>query len=153
MNLPYHDECHYNQRDKSYSNYGTYSMNKELPDINHKTVIFTKHARERLDLRRMNEDMIIQVMRKPNMAHKLDDGKIKFIGKAMGWKVHAICKPILEENKWLVISVMIRGMDDAGNFVNYRKYHGKNRDALSKFYITMIFWLIVFFAMIYYFGN
>lgn len=128
-------------------------MNKEIPDINHKTVVFTKHARERLDLRRLSEDVIIQVMRKPNSTHKLEDGKIRFISKVMGSKVYVICKPILEENKWLVISLWVRGEDDAGNFVNYTKRDRKNRNSLSKIYFTIFIWLIIIVAAIYYFSQ
>jgi len=128
-------------------------MNKEIPEINHKTVVFTKHARERLDLRRLSEDAIIQVMRKPNTTQKLDEGKIKFIGEVMGSKVHVICRPILEENKWLVISLWVRKEDDAGNFVNYTKRDRNNRNSLSKIYITVFIWLIIIVAVAYYFSQ
>jgi len=114
--------------------------------INHKTVVFTKHARERLDLRRVGEDMIIQVMRSPIATHKKEDGKIKFVGKSMGAKVHVIGKPIPEQNKWLVISLWVRGEDDAGNFVTRRKYRREKPDVLSRV-TTMVFLLLIFFLV------
>ncbi len=128
-------------------------MKQELPKINHQTVVFTKHARERMDLRRINEDMIIQIMRKPNAMHNLEDGKIKFIGKAMGAKVHAIGKPIPEENKWLVISLWVRGEEDSGNFVNRGTHRRKSPDSFSKISATMFFLLIFFVVMMYYFSD
>ncbi len=128
-------------------------MNKALPAINHNTVKFTKHARERLDLRKLNEDMIIDVMRKPNTAHNIDNGKIKFTGKVMGANVYAICKPLSEENKWLVISLWVRGEDDAGNFTNRRIHHRKNRDELSQIFITLFLLIIFFVAAMYYLSQ
>ena len=122
-------------------------MNKQLPSINHKTVVFTRHARERLDLRRLGEDQIIQVMRNPNSTHKIDDGKVKFIGKSMGAKVHAVCKPIPDENKWLVISLWVRGEDDAGNFTSRRKYGRKGQDVFSRIYTAIFIWIIILAAV------
>ncbi len=124
-------------------------MNNDLPCINDETVVFTRHARERLDLRKLSEDMIIQVMRKPEKTYEEADGKIKFVGKAMGAKVHTVCKPIPEENKWLVITLWVRGEDDAGNFVNYRK----KQDNFSKIYTVMWFLLILIVAVVYYFSE
>jgi hypothetical protein len=144
----YHHVTH-----KIHPNCGVHSVKIDLPNINHETVVFTKHAKDRLDLRRLGEDMVIDVMRKPHMTHQLDDGKIKFIGKTMGAKVHAICKPIPEENKWLVISLWVRGEDDAGNFVNPRKYRGGKQDDLSKLFSILIFLLIIIVAMVYYFTQ
>jgi hypothetical protein len=125
-------------------------MNKALPAINHETVRFTKHARERLDLRRLSEDMIIEVMRKPNTTRNIDDGKIKFTGKVMGANVHAICKPLIEENKWLVISLWVRGEDDAGKFTNRRIHRRKNRDDLSQLSIGLVS-LFIFLALVAYY--
>lgn len=127
-------------------------MKNNLPNINHETIVFTKHARERMNLRKLSEDMVIQILRKPNKTYETDDGKIKFIGKSMGAKVHAICKPIPEENKWLVISLWVRGEDDAGNFVNQRARSRKAKDRYSLNYIFLLFLLIIV-AIIYYFSQ
>ena len=127
-------------------------MSKKLP-INHNTVVFTRHAKERLDLRRIGEDMVIQVMRSPSTTHRMDDGKIKFIGKSMGAKVHVIGKPIPEQNKWIVISLWVRGEDDAGNFVSRRTYRREKSDALSRMYTTMFLLLIFFLIFMFYFSQ
>ncbi len=123
-------------------------MSKEVP-INHQTVVFTKHARERLELRRTGEDMVIQVMRNPSTTYRIDDGKIKFIGKSMGAKVHVIGKPIPEQNKWLVISLWVRGEDDAGNFVNHGEYPRNKLNVISKIYTTMFFLVILLIVIFY----
>lgn len=94
-------------------------MSEKFP-INHKTVVFTKHARERMMLRRISEDMAIQVMRNPDHIKKVDDGKVKFIGKSRGANVHVVGRPIPDENKWLVVSLWVRGEDDPGSPVHYR---------------------------------
>lgn len=125
-------------------------MNTDLPEINHETVVFTKHAREQLSLRKIGEDMVIQVMRRPSKTYNADNGKIKFIGKTAGAKLHAVCKPIPEENKWLVITLWIRGEDDAGNFVSHGRYRRKNQNDLSKLY-TLIFFLLILIAGIAYY--
>lgn len=124
-------------------------MSNQLPKINHKTVVFTKHARERRDLRSVNDDMIIQVMRNPIQTQKLEDGKIKFIGKAMGAKVHVVSRPIVEENKWLVITIWVRGEDDAGNFTDsYKRWGRRLRFALPIPYLMLILIVLAVFYII-----
>lgn len=119
-------------------------MRNQLPKINHNTVVFTKHARERSGLRSVNDDMIIQVMRNPVQTQKVEDGKIKFIGKVMGAKVHVVSKPIVEENKWLVITIWVRGEDDAGNFTDsYKRWGRRLRFALPIQYLLMVIVLVV----------
>ena len=113
-------------------------MSKNLPKINHNTVIFTNHAKERMTLRKINQDMIITVMRSnTTKIFEQDDGKVKFVGKSMGAKVQAVCKPIPEENKWLVISVWVRGENDDGTFVN-NKYSNVDKNSISPTVINIV---------------
>jgi hypothetical protein len=124
-------------------------VKKELPNINHETVVFTKHARERLELRRLSEDTAIQIMRNPKQTYELDDGKIKFVGKKQAMKIHTICKPIPEENKWVVISVWVRGEDDAGNIVhNYHRKSGRKEKSVLGSFSALFF---VFIMIVFYF--
>lgn len=123
-------------------------MANSLPKINHQTVVFTKHARERRDLRSVSDDMIIQVMRNPVQIQKIEDGKIKFIGKAMGAKVHVISKPIVEENKWLVITIWVRGEDDAGNFADSYKRWGRRLWFLFPIPYLLVFIIIIVLVVI-----
>lgn len=128
-------------------------MKKQLPDITHKTIVYTKHARERLELRRLNEDMVIQVMRNPNKTHEIDDGKMKFIGKSMGAKVHAVCKPLPEENKWLVITLWARGEEDPGHFINRRKSQGNEQFNFTTLYVVLVFLIIILAIIVVYFAQ
>lgn len=128
-------------------------MKKNLPPITPNIVVFTKHAEERMVLRNLNQDMIIQVMQKPNKLHYTDDNKVKFIKKTMGANIHAVCKPIPEENKWLVISVWVRGENDKGEFVRSRSFQPK-RGKPSQDGVGVIFGLIIFVLLIvYYFST
>jgi len=123
-------------------------VTKTSPSINHETVVFTKHARERMDLRNIGEDMVIQVMRNPNRIFDTKDEKIKFIGKTTGAKLHIIGKPIPEENKWLVISLWVRGEEDDGTFKGDIKQHSKND--LVIVYLSLIIGVIIFLIIGFY---
>jgi hypothetical protein len=105
-------------------------------------VAFTKHALERLDLRRVSREMVIQTIQDPNRQFVEANGNIKFIRKVSGCKVHAICKPIPEENKWLVVSVWVRGEDNQGNQTTYnrgnRRYNRQSASGLSVGFIIII---------------
>jgi hypothetical protein len=98
----------------------------------YKDVAFTKHARERMDLRVISEEMVLKVIHKPDNTYPEDDGDIKFIRNVNGAVVHVVCKPIPEESKWLVKSTWVRGEDDYGNRVDRQgRYLGKRRRAMT----------------------
>ena len=114
-------------------------------------IAFTRHARERLEKRKISREMVIQTIQNPNNQYIENDGKIKFIRKVSGCKVHAICKPIPEENKWLVVTVWVRGEDDNGNVSAYkRSYGGKfiNRLTFGFIIVTGIILYIVWNMML-----
>lgn len=75
-------------------------------------VVFSKHALERMDQRAVSKEMVLQAIHNPDRSYPEADGDTKFIRKVYGSKVHVVCKPLLEENKWLVKSVWIRGEND-----------------------------------------
>ena len=109
------------------------------PDMKFDNIVFTKHAKERLELRRISREMVVKTIRNPNKQFTESNGHIKFIRKVHGAKVHAICKPIPEENKWLVISVWVRGEDDYGNRKGYNKSYRKYGDkSLSNLWAGLI---------------
>jgi len=124
-------------------------MQNITPKVTHKTVVFTKHARERMNLRNIGEDMIIQIMRNPSQTFDADDGKIKFIGKAMGAKIHAICKPLPDENKWIVITLWVRGENDDGTFT--KDVAQINSNNLAVIYIAIVLAIVIFVAIGFYF--
>lgn len=127
-------------------------MNKELPNITQQTVVFTRHARERMNLRKLDDAMVLQVMRKPGKIYDAGDGKVKFVGKAMGAKVHVIGKPIPEENKWVVVSLWARGENDAGEFVSHTSYRPQRKSELSSFY-NRTFLIIILIVLIAYYWT
>lgn len=79
----------------------------------YKNIIFTEHALERLQLRRITQDMIVETIRKPDDQKEEDDGDIKFIKTIKQRPVHVVSKYLTDEKKWLVKSAWVRGEDDS----------------------------------------
>jgi len=86
-------------------------------------IVFSKHARERMELRQISEDMVLRTIDRPDRTYLEDDGDTKFICTLNGIKLHVVCKPVPEEGKWLVKSTWVRGEDDHGNRVDGRGYY------------------------------
>lgn len=82
-------------------------MNRE-----YKNAIFTRHALERLKLRRITQDMVIRTLTKPDSTQKEADDDTEFIRVVDGRKVHVIAAYLKDEKKWLIKSVWVRGEDD-----------------------------------------
>jgi hypothetical protein len=78
----------------------------------YKDVIFTDHALERLKLRRITQDMIVETIRKPDDQEPEADGDTKFIKTIKQRPVHVVSKYLPDEKKWLVKSAWVRGEDD-----------------------------------------
>jgi len=98
---------------------------------NYTNIGFTNHARERMQLRVITEEMVVMTIRKPDKLFQEDDGDTKFIRKVNGANVQVVCKPLPDENKWLVKSAWVRGEDDYGNRVDRNgRYLGKRKRAL-----------------------
>lgn len=129
-------------------------MNNNNSTLEFENVAFTKHARERLELRKISEDMIIEAIYQADRKFVQDNGNVKFIAKTMGCKVHAICKPLPDENKWLVISAWVRGEDDQGNMTDYKKINREYSwwsalsiiigSAMLTIIIGLILWYLLF---------
>ncbi|MFN8377718.1 MAG: DUF4258 domain-containing protein [Anaerolineae bacterium] len=99
-----------------------------LNSPNYKNIEFTKHAHERMQLRVITEDMVVKAIRKPDKTYLEDDGDTKFIRKVDGANLQVICKPLPDEDKWLVKSAWVRGEDDYGNRVDRQgHYLGKRK--------------------------
>ena len=81
-------------------------MNKNYRDL-----IFTEHALDRLSLRSLSQDQIWQVVHH-HRQHFENHGNEKFILTLHGRRVHVVAKKLPEDQKWLVISVWVRGEDD-----------------------------------------
>lgn len=75
--------------------------------------IFTKHALERLDSRSITQDMVVQVLRQPDETRPADKpGSTKFIKTVHDRLVHVVATYLSDQDKWLVISVWVRGEED-----------------------------------------
>lgn len=81
-------------------------MNRE-----YKNLIFTEHALERIILRSLSQDQIWQVIDQPKKQFK-QQHNTKFIGKIEGRFIHVVAKRLATEQKWLIISVWVRGEED-----------------------------------------
>lgn len=106
-------------------------------------VVFTKHARERLEQRKISEKMIIKAIELPYRSYPQNDGGMKFICRINGRNVHVVCQPLPKERKWLVITVWVRGEDDEGNVVrgNVASYN-LLIILLVLIMIAIVFWLL-----------
>jgi hypothetical protein len=86
-------------------------------------IVFSKHARERMAQRIISEDMVRYTIALPDKTYLEEDGDTKFIRTIAGVRLHVVCKPIPDEDKWLVKSTWVRGEDDFGNTVDRSAYY------------------------------
>lgn len=75
-------------------------------------VILSKHALERARSRHIELAVIEQVILSPDQKINLKDGKFKFIKNLDNRRYQVIAASVKKEDKWLVISVWVRGEDD-----------------------------------------
>lgn len=79
-----------------------------------------------MELRAISEEMVQKTIHSPNRTYLEDDGDTKFIRRVNGVTLHVVCKPVPDQNSWLVKSTWVRGEDDHGNRVDrYGRYLGK----------------------------
>lgn len=78
----------------------------------YKNLIFTKHAWFRLKERSITSDQIYQTLQYPEKKLTLNEQKIKFIKKLNQRQIQVIAQFLMQENKWLIISVWVRGEAD-----------------------------------------
>lgn len=76
-------------------------------------VIFTHHAKERLHKRRVRESDVEKTIRNPDRSLPAQKkGTVKFIRQINGRQHHVVAKLLPDKQKWLVLSVWIRGEED-----------------------------------------
>jgi hypothetical protein len=75
-------------------------------------IILTRHAQERMKLRRITEAMIVTAIKKPDQHYVEADGDTKFIKTVQSRTLHVVSAYLTNERKWLVKSVWVRGEDD-----------------------------------------
>lgn len=82
-------------------------------DKNYKNLVFTNHALERLKLRSIAQSDIKQVLSNSDKKLSSDkSGQIKFIRTLSNRTIHVVAKRLPDQNKWLIVSVWVRGEDD-----------------------------------------
>lgn len=75
-------------------------------------IVFSKHARERMIERQISEELVTWTVLTPDRTYLEDDGDTKFIRRMEGGNIHVVCKPLPEEDKWLVKSVWYRPLNE-----------------------------------------
>jgi hypothetical protein len=76
-------------------------------------IILTNHARDRLKQRWITEDAIESVLRTPDWTgpgSKPDT--VKFVRALNGRQVQVVGKYLQDQDRWLILSVWVRGEDD-----------------------------------------
>lgn len=75
-------------------------------------LVFTNHAWDRLQDRSVSLDLIWRTVRQPSQQIALGDNKTKYIREVNGRPVHVVASWLPHEQRWLVISVWVRGEQD-----------------------------------------
>jgi len=75
-------------------------------------ITLSKHALQRARLRKMELYAIEQLILFPDQKTELEDDKFKFQKNISGRQNQAVATWLAKENKWLIISVWVRGEED-----------------------------------------
>jgi hypothetical protein len=75
-------------------------------------IVYTRHAEERMRLRRISQDMIADTLARPDRTQIEVDGDTEFIRTLSGRKVHVIATRLADSNQWLIKSTWVRGEED-----------------------------------------
>ena len=113
-------------------------------------IVFSKHAHERLEQRKITQEMVLATIQKPDRSYPERDGDTKFIRKINGAKVHVVCKPLPEENKWLVKSAWIRGEYDSQNLAQRKNSYTASELRWVRIYFYLMLALFALFAVWYF---
>lgn len=87
------------------------------PTDKHPGVTFTTHALERMTLRNIYPSEVKETVLHPEKTFENEEDTVKFIGKELSLNraIHVVGKFLPDDNKWLVISVWVRGEEDDGS--------------------------------------
>ncbi len=61
------------------------------------SIAYSKHARERMELRAITEEMVLKAIRNPERTYIEDDGDTKFISRVNGVRLHVVCKSLPDD--------------------------------------------------------
>lgn len=65
-------------------------------------VIYTKHARERISIRSISEQLVLNVLRKPDKLLPAKQGRMRVIKKVDGDRISVIY--VMENNNFVIIT-------------------------------------------------
>lgn len=82
-----------------------------MPTHTYRNLIFTKHAHERLSQRSLQKWGIWETVQNPDKT-KSSGSNQKFIRNINGREYHVVAKQLSDQNKFLIISLWVRGEDD-----------------------------------------
>jgi len=77
----------------------------------------TKHAQQRVYLRRLSLRSIESTLADPDRVVEMDGGKRKFIKQQGSRLYHVVAKYSPPQRAWVVISVWVRGEEDPPNYL------------------------------------
>lgn len=109
------------------------------PTDEHPGITFTSHALERMKLRSIYKYEVKNTILDPDKTIEDQDDKVKFIGKELSLNraYHVVAKFLPEDNKWLVISVWVRGEEDDGSLSTWKPpAHSQTSSGLPRIVFT-----------------
>jgi len=78
----------------------------------YKNVIFSDHALQRMRRRRIDDDLVVKVVRQPDDKQTEDNGNTRFIKQVKDRNVHVVGSYLPDDKKWLIVSTWVRGEED-----------------------------------------
>ena len=78
----------------------------------YKDLIFTTHAYERMQQRSISASAVYEVIHQAKKVYPSDQGSKKYIQTISGRTHHVVAKYATDQQKYLVISVWVRGEND-----------------------------------------
>lgn len=75
-------------------------------------IVYTRHAEERMRLRRISQSMVAETLAKPDNTQIEEDGDTEFIRMVNSRKVHVIATRLAKPDEWLIKSTWVRGEED-----------------------------------------
>ncbi len=83
-----------------------------LPPVLWNQIVWTKHARERANTRKISEEKVVDILLHPfKIFPAQSKGSYKFIGQVDDRRLHIIASPNPQQ-EWVIVSVWVRGEDD-----------------------------------------
>lgn len=81
-------------------------------DKNYQNLVFTNHAFDRIKSRVVTQDAVWQTVNHPGKKFNQGQGSTKFMRTVSDRQVQVIATWLKPEQKWLIISVWVRGETD-----------------------------------------